>query len=112
MADFILKLKRNTPAMWRHGDVLIAEVDAIPEQGQQQKNTVLAYGEVTGHSHCIAETGAAYVWDSNGSLFLNVVADEATVVHEEHKPITLPHGLYRVWMQREYSPEEIRAVVD
>jgi hypothetical protein len=35
-----------------------------------------------------------------------------TVVHEEHRPITLTSGYYRVWRQREYSPEEIRVVRD
>ena len=36
----------------------------------------------------------------------------ATFVHEEHGPITLPPGNYQVTIQREYSPEEIRNVVD
>jgi hypothetical protein len=41
-----------------------------------------------------------------------VLADSATVTHEEHGPITLPRGTYRVWRQREYSPEAIRVVRD
>ena len=31
---------------------------------------------------------------------------------KEHGPITLPRGTYRVWQQREYSPEAIRIVMD
>jgi hypothetical protein len=34
------------------------------------------------------------------------------VIHEEHQPITLEPGIYRVWQQREYTPEAIRRVVD
>jgi len=34
------------------------------------------------------------------------------VVHEEHGPISLEPGTYRVWIQREYSPEAIRRVLD
>jgi hypothetical protein len=33
-------------------------------------------------------------------------------VHEEHRPIELPIGVYRVWQQREYTPTAIRTVLD
>jgi hypothetical protein len=35
-----------------------------------------------------------------------------TIIHEEHSPIPLARGFYRVWRQREYSPQEIRVVRD
>ena len=43
---------------------------------------------------------------------LEVTVERATVAHEEHGPITLPRGSYRVWRQREYSPEAVRPVRD
>ena len=98
--------------MWRHGDVLIASVDAIPDSAKPQLHTILARGEVTGHAHRIAEPGAAQLWEHGGLLYLRVFADSATLVHEEHRAISLPRGSYRVWMQREYTPAEIRRVVD
>jgi hypothetical protein len=52
------------------------------------------------------------LWERNGMLFVNVTAETATIIHEEHQPITLPQGTYRVWMQREYTPQAIRQVVD
>jgi hypothetical protein len=73
---------------------------------------VLAYGEITGHSHRVQEPRAAELWERGGTLFLKVVADHATIVHEEHKPIVLARGLYRVWMQREYTPQAIRRIAD
>src|SRR5688572_8512263 len=98
--------------MYRHGDVLIAAIDAVPAEAKQQNTNILARGEITGHSHRIAEREAAEFWELNGQLYIKVVAPSATVVHEEHKPITLPQGTYRVWLQREYSPGAIRRIVD
>lgn len=98
--------------MWRHGDVLIAAIDAIPEKAEHIPGSTLAYGEITGHSHRIAEPNAAELWEVGGQLFLKVVVPKATLIHEEHGPIELPLGTYRVWMQREYSPTEIRRIVD
>jgi hypothetical protein len=98
--------------MWRHGDVLIAAVGAIPDGATELKHTVLARGEITGHSHRILERDAAELRESGGTLYLKITADQATVVHQEHRPITLPRGAYRVWIQREYSPTAIRRVMD
>lgn len=98
--------------MWRHGDVLIAPVSSIPAEAQKRTTPVLAYGEVTGHSHRLAEPNAAEYWEYDGIIFMQIVAESATLVHEEHQPIMLPQGIYRVWQQREYTPQEIRRVVD
>lgn len=98
--------------MWRHGDVLIAAVQTLPEGATRRSTNVLAHGEITGHSHHIQRAGTAELWSFGGELYINVVAASATIVHEEHKPISLPQGVYRVWMQREYTPQMIRRVID
>ncbi len=98
--------------MWRHGDVLIASTTSIPAAASMRPGMVLAYGEITGHSHRVHDPHSAEVWEHGGVLFLKVVADSATIIHEEHQPITLPRGLYRVWMQREYTPQAIRRIAD
>lgn len=98
--------------LWRHGDVLIAEASSLPSGAKLCPNTILARGEITGHSHRVEAPQTAELWERDGELFLRVVAESARVVHEEHKPITLPRGIYRVWMQREYTPEAIRPVYD
>lgn len=73
----------------------------------------LAYGEVTGHSHrAIAKTAKVYERD-DGSRIL--VAPRGTkVVHEEHKPITVPPGEYERSIVQEFDPfaEEVRQVRD
>lgn len=102
------------PPLWRHGDVLIAPapVASLPAEARRRPSPVLVWGEITGHSHRLADAGSAELWEAEGTLYLRVTAPSATIVHEEHHPITLPGGLYRVWTQREYSPREIRRVVD
>ncbi len=98
--------------MWRRGDVLIAPTPSIPVAASMRPGTVLAYGEITGHSHRVDNPHSAEAWEHGGVLFLKVTADNATIIHEEHHPITLPRGLYRVWMQREYTPQAIRRIAD
>ena len=103
----------NTPRfLYRHGDVLIAPVAALPAGARPRTGLVLAHGEDTGHSHRIREFGAASLYVYGKELYLLVSAPTATVVHEEHRPIELPVGVYRVWQQREYTPSAIRTVVD
>lgn len=106
--------------MARQGDVLIRRVGAIPDGAVQEdakdNRIVLAYGEVTGHAHAIAErTASAFTMsDAAGTVrrFLKVVGRSATVRHEEHAPIELPPGFYEIGIQREYTPEAIRNVAD
>lgn len=98
--------------LYRHGDVLVEAVDAIPEQARKLHHLVLAEGELTGHSHRIAERDAAVLYQGQQGMFLSVHADVATLVHQEHGPIQLERGAYRVWLQREYTPREIRVVRD
>lgn len=99
-------------ALYRHGDLLVSEADDIPSGARQLHHLVLAEGELTGHSHRIAERDAGTLFQTSQGLFLAVTAERATLVHQEHGPIELRQGIYRVWRQREYSPQEIRVVRD
>jgi len=97
---------------FRHGDVLIEAVESLPSTRKKLPHAILAHGEVTGHCHRIQEAADADLYSNPAGLFLHVREESVSVVHEEHAPITLPRGFYRVWRQREYSPEEIRIVRD
>ena len=103
---------RPMGTQYRHGDVLIEQKKNLPSTREKLPHTILAHGEVTGHSHRIKESGGADLYATSDGLYLHVRGDAATVVHEEHAPITLTSGFYRIWRQREYSPEEIRIVRD
>ncbi|HEY1379146.1 MAG TPA: hypothetical protein VGF55_20255 [Gemmataceae bacterium] len=98
--------------LWRQGDVFIATVPAVPADAIPRPHCVLAEGEVTGHSHRVDQPGAARLFAHPTAMYLEVTAAAATIVHQEHSPVTLPRGVYRVWRQREYSPEAIRVVRD
>jgi len=100
---------------YRQGDVFVEQVSSIPQDAKKQENKekiILAWGEATGHHHSIEVTEATESFvDSAGLLYLSL-QEETTLTHQEHAPINIPEGFYRVTIQREYSPEEIRNVLD
>jgi hypothetical protein len=100
---------RNPPrdAMLAHAT---GELGAGPEEAQLQGSRVLAYGETTGHTHKLE--GHGQVWRQDTRLYLTL-EQPSTIVHEQHRPLTLHAGIYEVIGQREYlSPEEDRRVFD
>lgn len=98
----------------RQGDVLLVKVSDLPDGVTRQAfqgRVVLAYGEVTGHSHTLTAEKSALFVDKAGRSW--VVVDEPDVLeHQEHNPISLGVGIYRLIRQVEYAPEEIRRVAD
>lgn len=94
---------------YRQGDVIIKKVDGI--KGKMLKHLTLAEGEMTGHAHRITE-GEAELYEHEGTLFLKVKSDKATLTHEEHSRIELPKGDFQISIQREYSPDGWRNVSD
>jgi hypothetical protein len=99
-------------SIWRQGDVFLITAPQLPTAGRTERRPVLAEGEVTGHAHRLADPASGQVFSIGQNLFLEVLSSSATIVHEEHGPVTLPKGGYEIRIQREYSPQEIRRVVD
>ena len=99
--------------MYRQGDVLLVPVDGFPAQAHPVEHTVVAHGEMTGHTHRFA-TGAEQFVVDDGTQFVRVIGRSADLVHEEHGTLTLPGPrVYRVVHQREYAPgPEFRPWVD
>lgn len=99
--------------LYRQGDVLIRRIHSLPKQkAVRRENGILAYGEVTGHAHKVADPETAEVLEVGEGLYLRASGDGVRIIHEEHGSITLPAGNYEVTIQREYSPAEIRNVAD
>ena len=97
--------------MFRQGDVLLVAVDTLPEQAQPEPRRgriVLAEGEVTGHAHAVEERDAR-TFTHDGQRYL-LAKSKAQLIHEEHAPIAVPPGAYRVVIQREYEPDPVRSV--
>lgn len=106
---------------YRQGDVMFIPVATLPDgERKKRKDGAAAYGEVTGHSHRLADMETAEVLEIADGLFVRVSETGvsidgdagATFVHEEHGPVSLPPGDYQIRIQREYSPEAIRSVID
>lgn len=103
----------NQQQLYRQGDVLIQAIGAPPKGPRTQRASgVLAEGEATGHAHRVADTGAAELYECGDGLYLAVGEAGVSITHDEHAPIALPPGDYRVTRQREYYPEAIRNVAD
>jgi hypothetical protein len=99
------------PLTFRQGDVLLLKVDDVPTQAEPEPRggrIVLAEGEVTGHAHAIEERDAR-AFTHEGQRYL-LTRSRTQLIHEEHAPIEVPPGAYRVIIQREYEPDPIRSI--
>lgn len=115
------------PKMFRQGDVLIEEVPSMPQAKRtivprEGGRVILAHGEVTGHAHAITDQDAVLMSITVPPATKRMAATEerylrlerqSTLSHEEHGPIELPAGTYRVTIQRQWDPAKTyRPVID
>ncbi len=109
--------KQTKPWQARQGDVFLERIDEeIPKAAKLVRTrgaVVLADGSATGHKHQIKTPGVKH-FRAKGEQFVSFVrADKAaTLTHEEHSPIKLAKGTYRVTIQRQYTPTAIVRVED
>lgn len=98
---------------YRQGDVLIIRTKA-PEgtpSTQGEGPLVLAWGEVTGHSHAIRNRATVDLIEWGVRRFLRV-HETSLLEHEEHATVPIPPGEYEVIIQQEYTPKGLRNVAD
>lgn len=93
----------------RQGDVFFQKIESKPEGLKLQKGNILVYGEATGHAHRLKE---GQIFTNDAGQMILILKKASQVLHEEHKAVNLSKGLWAVVRQREYTPEEIRTVVD
>jgi hypothetical protein len=111
--------------IFAQGDLLLERVADVIPSGTIEENTegaalVLAEGEESGHRHAVSERVRKFRDDRlardipNGLYIghIQVVTAYARVTHDEHAPITLPRGTYRVRRQRELGPRDARVIPD
>lgn len=111
--------------IFAQGDLLIERVPDVAPSGTIEENTegtalVLAEGEESGHRHAIRERVTMFrddrlARDIPEGLYVGHVwigSCYARVTHEEHAPLTLPRGTYRVRRQRELGPQDARVLAD
>jgi hypothetical protein len=109
---------------FRQGDVLLELVDAVPENATPKlvpagQPLLVAPGRDGTRSHVVAPNPDLVAWSlataSGGAPdYLVVGRSGARLVHQEHAPIDLPRGIYRIIHQREFDPAlaAVRPVLD
>lgn len=117
--------------IYRQGDVMLVKVDGLPHDMifrepdlSAEFRLVLAYGEATGHAHAIYPEVIAEdeirpidhhlpvkAWEAGAERYIQVL-EKTALKHEEHAPIPLDPGIYKVVRQREYDPQQARLMAD
>jgi hypothetical protein len=96
---------------YRHGDVILKGVEAIPEAATvtARERIPIASSSTTGHSHIVE--GAAKLRTLGEQRYLNA-GEDVKLTHEEHGELPIEAGSYEVLIQREYTPEGWNDVQD
>lgn len=105
----------------RQGDVLLVPIAeptmyAAPIRRDRKEGIVVAAGEATGHHHRIRSRHAR-MYRHNTNRFIrtfkcSVKEQRPQLTHEEHAPVDLAPGWWKVVMQREYTPRAPVRVYD
>lgn len=100
----------------QQGDVILRRVESVPQGAKEVKRdggrVVLAYGEVTGHCHAIADVDAMF-YEKDGKFFLKN-SKPVTLSHEEHNAFVIEPGIWEVGQVREkdWLSGMVRKVID
>jgi hypothetical protein len=119
------KEERSMNETFAQGDLLIERVADVEPSGtllgpDAAGAWVLAEGEFTGHRHAIYDRvtmfrDEALAREIPAGLYVGHVKVEggsALIHHQEHAPISLAEGTYRVRRQRELEPRDAVLVSD
>lgn len=127
--DPILGQKCEPGDYYMQGDVLVHCESKLPndfESMPKVTDNCLAYGEITGHAHRIIGDESAFdlrECPKTKVRYLRVVSrvtrecpqtkvrhlrvvSPVMLKHEEHRPIEIAPGEYRIGIQKEYDPFE------
>lgn len=98
---------------FRHGDVHLIRIEAIPSDADPTQDKTVEEGELTGHAHRIVGDGSVIHVTKSGARFLRVV-QPTDLSHEEHHTRTIPPGDYEIRRTRETDHMEgvTRVVAD
>ncbi len=98
---------------FQQGDVLAKPVDSIPPGMKKLSHRHLAEGETTGHFHEAVADDVELFEAEDGTLYMRAPTG-TTIKHQEHKPVTIPPGVYAIGGVREFDhfKEEARRVID
>ena len=89
------------PKLYRHGDLLIRQVDKIPESATQLSTNIIAHGE-NGNTHKLHGSHQVYETPDNQMLF--TAKQDVSLKHQEHNTLKISKGNYVVVHEQEYNP--------
>lgn len=103
----------------QQGDVLLMQVDSLPVGGisaalsPRNGRYILADGESTGHAHAVPAIAGVLLFQFQKDMFLKTDV-EIQITHEEHQPVMVDPGIWRVGRVVEVDPfeNEIRQIMD
>src|SRR5215467_13148415 len=111
--------------IFAQGDLLIERMAEVDPSGcilepDESGAVILAEGELTGHRHAIFDRvtmfrGEALARDMPSGLYLLISTwpkGSTSICHQEHLPITLEKGTYRIRRQRQLEPRDANLVAD
>jgi hypothetical protein len=104
---------------YRQGEVLIfgrgiKEVNVLKNRVKRfkpVKDNVIIEGEISGHKHEVKNGRLYESPDKKGKMILEA-GEGCVVIHPEHKPISVPKGVYEIDIQREYDGKDAVKVKD
>ena len=96
------------PKLYRHGDLLIRQVDKIPESATQLSTNIIAHGE-NGNTHKLH--GSHQVYGTHSSQNYRIIEptyfqakEDISLKHQEHATLKISKGNYVIIHEREYEP--------
>ena len=95
---------------YRQGDILLERIYKIPEhimnhyqpqhQQQTQDNYIIAHGE-SGNQHRMSKHVLIFENPENkGEIYVQVLSQDTDLIHQEHKSIHIPQGIYKIRRER------------
>lgn len=104
--------KNSNLTYLQQGDVLVGQCD-IPKDAKPIKGNILQHGELTGHAHRLHD-GEFQIYETPKKEMYLRVTEPSLLKHEEHNPIEITPGEYRIGIIKEYDPFEklTRRVLD
>lgn len=91
----------------RQGDILFEKIDEVDSSKQNLDTKTVALGEITGHSHSFNKQSQILLSkkvDEDVPTQLVVLDESAQLTHQEHLPINIPQGIYRIRREQSYNP--------
>lgn len=95
----------------RQGDLLFVPVssDELPADLKKRDGGVIQEGESTGHAHWLGTLEGAEIfeapqgWRIPPEIYVRITVGPMEILHEEHRPVVLPAGTFKVTRAREFD---------